>query len=140
MSMLNIASRLAEAQEAQIVPAGEYELQLVGGKVGKDKNNLDYVSYTFRIMNAPEEVVNPKLLSQFFWVDEAERIAEIHGRQRANDNDLNLRRMFEALSFDYSQEFHIIDGPKGCTGWAMLKTATDDYGDKNTISRWVGGQ
>ena len=138
MSMLNIANRLAEAQEAQIVPAGEYELELVGGKVGTDKNNLEYVGYLFRITEGiPETVVNPKLISQFFWIDSAERVAEIHGKQRANDNDLNLRRMYDALQFDYSQEFHVIDGPKGCRAWAMLKTATDDYGDKNTISRWT---
>jgi hypothetical protein len=140
MSMLDLAKRMQDAQPSEIVPAGEYELQLTGGKLGKNKHGFPYVSYMFKILNPPQHVISPKPVNSFHWLipdEDVEKFCEVYSKQMLNDNDYNLRLMYEALDFDYTQDVDTLESPKGSTGWAILKTKTDDYGEKNEISSWV---
>ena len=140
MSMLDIAQRVSEAKEPEVVPEGmEYELECIKMRQGThEATGLEYIIYTFKILNPPEEIVNPRFVEQFMWISSTEDIKEAYDAQRANDNDLNMRYLFEGLGVDISQPFHMEDDVVGQTGWAILGIRDEgEYGLKNNIKKWV---
>jgi len=140
--MLDMASRLGNAQEAQIVPTGvEYELEVIKMKTGaseKYETPLDYVVYTCKILNPPEGILNVRTVDVFLWCEDQQKLIDNIGEDKANDSDLSWKRFLDGIGVDWTQPFHNEDDIIGQTGWAILGSKDEgEHGMKNTIRRWV---
>ncbi len=146
MSMLDMASRLGNAQEAQIVPTGvEYEMEVIkmrtgatNGKNNQYKDELRYVTYALKILNPPEGLVNVRLVDVFLWDEEEQKLIDNLGEDGANSTNLNWKDFLDGIGVDWSQPFHKEDDIIGNIGWAILGSKDEgEHGMKNTIRKWV---
>jgi len=142
MSMLDMASRLGNAQERQIVPTGiEYELEIVKMKTGASKkyaDDLEYVVYSCKILNPPDGMVNVGPVEVFLWDADVQKLIDNIGEDRANDSDLGWKRFLEGIGVNWEEPFHKEDDIIGNIGWAVLGSKDEgEHGFKNTIRRWV---
>ena len=143
MSMLDLADRMANAQEPEVVPSGnEHQLEVIKCKTGesdKEGPTLSYVTYQLKITDPPEGILNPRMIDLFFWTASFEDISEAYGADMANSNDLRWKYFLEGIGIDYTQPFHFEDDIVGQTGFAVLGEKDEgEYGKKNTVKKWIG--
>ena len=99
-----------------------------------DKNDAQWY---MPVLDVPD---NPLAMefNDFFW-DLADR-AKLD--EKSQQRSLRKFKMFaQAFGIDYSKPFSWTDDLVGLTGWVILGVKKDDeYGDKNTVSKYVAGK
>ena len=132
----DLEKEIKNAPEPKIMPRGvEVKARIISVNSGiSDKNDAQWYMPTFDIPAEPMAIE----FNDFFW-DLSER-DKIGGKQF--QRLLNKFKNF-AVSFalDFSRPFSWEDDLVGLEGWVILGVKRDDeYGDKNSISKYVAGK
>lgn len=132
----NLEKEISDAPEPKVLPRGtEAHLRIIAVRTGiSEKNNARYFQPVYDV---PEDPMVMEF-NDFFW-DLADR-GKIDQKQSARN--LNRFKNFAAsFHIDYSKPFDWETDLVGLRGWAILGFKRDDeYGDKNTVSKYVAGR
>ena len=132
----DIEQEIKEAPEPKTLPRGsEVKARIIGMRSGvNDKNHCQWYQ---PIMDVPSDpLVNE--FNDFFW-DLADR-HKLDAKQAARSLT-KFKNFAAAFDLDYSQPFDWENDLIGLEGWVILGVKkSDDYGNQNTISKYVTGQ
>ena len=98
-----------------------------------DKNGAQWYMPAFDVPDDPMVVE----FNDFFW-DLSER-KKVDPKQFQR-NLYRFKKFAEAFDIDYSRPFSWTDDLLGKEGWVILGTKKDDYGEKNSVSKYVSGK
>ncbi len=129
----NLENEIANAPESHILPRGtEVKARIIAVRSGvSDKNNAKWYMPTFDVSDDPLAVE----FNAFFW-DLADR-DKLPPKQAARALT-QFKNFAAAFGLDYSKPFSWEDDLVGLEGWVILGVIKDDeYGDKNSISKYV---
>ena len=132
----DLEKEIEEAPEPSILPRGsEVKARIIAMRDGvSEKNDAQWY---MPVLDVPD---NPLAMefNDFFW-DLADR-AKLD--EKSQQRSLRKFKMFaQAFGIDYSKPFSWTDDLVGLTGWVILGVKKDDeYGDKNTVSKYVAGK
>ena len=132
----DIEKEIADAPESSILPKGsEVKARIIGMRGGiSDKNNAQWYQPVFDIPTEPLA----KEFNDFFW-DLADR--DKLDEKSAARSMRKFRLFAEAFGLDYSKPFDWEEDLIGLEGWIILGVKKDDeYGDSNTVSKYVAGK
>ena len=128
----DLENEIADAQEPQALPKGtEVEFRIISVNSGiSDKNGCRWFNV---VMDVPDEPL-AKAFSDFFWdLDKT----KLDLKQFAN-NLFKFKTFAGAIDLDYTVPFNWEEDLIGKTGNAILGYKVDDeYGPKNTVSKYV---
>lgn len=133
-SMLDLTGLIDEIESAEaptIAPAGtEQKLRIISTRTGVDKNDCSYFSPIFEIVDMPMG----KEFSDFLYVPDKEKLTE-----KQFERALYAVQVFTAcFGVDISVPIDYDDDLPGRVGWAILGSKkSDDYGEQNTIRKYV---
>lgn len=131
----DMESEISNAPDPEILKRGEeVKARIISVKSGiSEKNNAGYFMPNFDVPDRP----TVKSFNTFFW-DLADK-SKLTPKQIAQT--LAAFKNFAAcFGIDYSRPFSWEDDLPGKTGWIIAGVQKDDqYGDKNTISKYVVG-
>lgn len=122
---------LNDAQEPQVVPAGEeYKLRITKVRVDNDKNGNPYLLPTFEI----PDIAASKEFTKFLGFPKKD-----DSPKTANNKKWRIKEFMLAFGLDPSKKYK---NPEvdfvGKTGWAILGIENDEeYGDKNYVKRFI---
>lgn len=125
---------IANAPEPKILPRGaEVKARIIAVRTGvSDKNGATWYQPVFDVPSDPMVTE----FNAFFW-DLADR-DKIEAKQSAR-NMTAFKNFAAAFGLDYSRPFSWEDDLVGLEGWVILGVKkSDEYGDQNTISKFVG--
>ena len=127
---------IQDAPELTILPRGtEVKARIISVREGiSDKNDAQWYQPVFDIPSEPLVLE----FNDFFW-DLADR-AKLD--EKSTVRSLRKFKLFaEAFGLDYSRPFDWEEDLIGLEGWVILGVKkSDEYGDGNTISKYVVGQ
>lgn len=132
----DLEKEIQDVPEPKILPRGsEVKARIIAVRDGvSDKNDAQWYMPTFDIPSDPTALE----FNDFFW-DLAER------DKLDEKNAIRAMRKFkmfaEAFGLDYSRPFSWTDDLIGLEGWVILGVRkSDEYGDQNTVSKYVAGK
>lgn len=130
----DLEKQIADAPEPKTLPRGaEVQARIIAVNEGiSEKNDCQWYMPVFDVPADPMVIE----FNAFFWdLADAKNKIEPKQFQRA----LNTFKNFAAaFGIDYSRPFSWTDDLVGLEGWVILGVKKDDeYGDKNTISKYV---
>ena len=131
----DIEKKIKESQPPSTLPSGtEVKVRIISVRDGTAKNDVHYYSPIFDVPDDP----NVAEFSAFFW-DLAER-DKLDPKQA--ERLLNQFKQFaECFGIDYSKPFSWVDDLPGKTGWIIVGVKkTDEYGDQNTVKKYLVGK
>jgi len=132
----DLEKEIEEAPEPSILPRGsEVKARIIAMRDGiSEKNDAQWYMPVFDVPDNPLAME----FNDFFW-DLADR-AKLD--EKSQQRSLRKFKMFaQAFGIDYSKPFSWTDDLVGLTGWVILGVKKDDeYGDKNTVSKYVAGK
>jgi hypothetical protein len=136
MTLLDL--NLDDAKEPEVVPDGEYELQISAAPV-EGVGNESGKPY----IRVPMKIIGGDGLSE---VEFPGGLSDICSLPHPDDDDdqrnkklLKLQRLCKAFDIDYSGGLDLATF-EGKTGWGILGTETSDqYPDKNFVKKYVAG-
>lgn len=132
----DLEKEIASAPEPKTLKRGdEVKIRIIGIRSGiSDKNDAKWYQPIFDVPADP--MVSE--FNDFIW-DLADR-DKLDPKQQARN--MNRFKNFAAcMGLDYSKPFSWEDDLIGLTGWAILGVKkSDEYGDQNTVSKYVHGQ
>ena len=140
----DLENDIADAPEPKILPRGsEVKARIIAVRGGiSDKNNCQWYQPVFDIPDDPMVIE----FNSFFW-DLADAITiDNEGKKKIDDKQfqrtLNQFKNFAAaFGIDYSRPFSWDDDLLGLEGWVILGVKKDDeYGDSNTVKRYIVGK
>lgn len=125
-----------DSQEPTILPKGsEVKARIISVRSGiSEKNGAQWYQPVFDVPNEPLA----KEFNDFFW--------DLGDRDKLEDKtfqrSLNQFKNFaRAFGIDFSRPFDWEDDLVGLEGWVILGIRKDDeYGDSNTIKKYVAGR
>lgn len=129
----DLEKEIENAPEPRILPRGsEIKARIILVREGvSDKNEAQWYQPVFDVPDDPMIME----FSDFFW--------DLADRDRLDDKSYaRLLRKFKlfasAFGIDYSRPFSWADDLVGKEGWVILGVRkTDEYGDQNTVSRYL---
>lgn len=128
---------IADAPEPKILPRGsEVKARIIAVRGGiSEKNDCQWYQPVFDVPDDPMVIE----FNAFFW-DLAEARGKIDDKQY--QRALNQFKNFAAaFGIDYSRPFSWDDDLLGLEGWMILGVKKDDeYGDSNTVKKYVVGK
>jgi hypothetical protein len=132
----NIENEIADSQDPTVLPRGsEVKARIISVNDGvSDKNGAQWYMPAFDVPNDPLVME----FRDFFW--------ELADKEKLDDKSfqrgLRKFKLFaEAFGLDYSQPFDWVDDLIGLEGWVLLGIKkSDEYGEQNTIQKYVVGQ
>ena len=128
---------ISNAPELKTLPRGaEVKARIIAVRSGiSEKNNCQWYSPVFDVPADPMVIE----FNDFFW-DLAEARNKINDKQF--QRALNKFKNFaSAFGLDYSRPFSWEDDLIGLEGWVILGVRkSDEYGDQNTVSKYVAGR
>lgn len=131
----DLEQEIKDAPEPKILPRGsEVKARIVAVNSGiSEKNDAQWYMPTFDIPSEPLA----KEFKAFFWdLSERDKLTEKQIAQALR----GFKNFATAFELDYSRPFDWEDDLIGLEGWVILGVQKDDeYGDKNTISKYVSG-
>jgi hypothetical protein len=138
MDLSSIIDDIDASEEPIVVDKGsEQKLRITyvrsgDAKVKDSGDTCEYFAPTYEIVGAPLA----KELSDFFYVPNKEKLGE-KGFQAASNK---IKDWAAAFKVDLGRPVDYEDDLVGLTGWGImgLKT-TDDYGEQNTVTKYVSG-
>jgi hypothetical protein len=128
----DIEQEIKDAPEPKVLPAGtEVKARIVSTNSGvSDTNDCTWHNVTFDV---PEDPMVVEFRS-FFWELDREHLTEKQFARSLND----FQKFAECFGLDYSKPFSWEDDLPGMEGWVILGYKKDDeYGDKNTVKKYV---
>lgn len=132
----DLEKEIQDAPEMKLLPKGsEVQARIIAIRDGiSDKNGAQWYMPVFDVPSEPLCLE----FSDFFW-DLADR-DKLNAKAAARA--LRKFKVFaEAFGIDYSRPFSWEDDLVGLTGWVILGVRKDDeYGDSNTVSKYVAGK
>lgn len=132
----SIEKEISDAPEPIILPKGsEVKARIIAVRSGiSDKNDAQWYQPVFDIPDEPLA----KEFNDFFWdLSDCNKLEE--------KSALNAMRKFKnfanAFDLDYSKPFSWEDDLVGLEGWVILGVKkSDEYGDQNTVSKYLGSR
>lgn len=128
---------ISNAPEPKTLPRGaEVKARIIAVRSGiSEKNNCQWYSPVFDVPADPMVIE----FNDFFW-DLADARNKIDDKQF--QRALNKFKNFaSAFGLDYSRPFSWEDDLIGLEGWVILgMRKSDEYGDQNTVSKYVAGR
>ena len=132
----DLEQEIKDAPEPKILPRGsEVKARIVAVNSGiSEKNDAQWYMPVFDV---PSESL-AKEFNAFFWdLSERDKLTE----KQAAAAMRSFKNFATAFELDYSRPFDWEDDLIGLEGWVILGVQKDDeYGDKNTISKYVSGR
>lgn len=132
----DIEKDIANAEEPKILPRGsEVKARIIAVRTGvSDKNDATWYQPVFDV---PDEPMVQEF-NAFFW-DLADR-DKIDEKQTARNMNA-FKNFAKAFGIDYSKPFDWEEDLVGKTGWVIVGVKkSDEYGDQNTVSKYVTGK
>lgn len=129
----DLEKEIAEAPELKTLPRGsEVKARIVSVRSGvSDKNDAQWYQPVFDVLADP--LVNE--FNDFFWELADRDKLEPKSAARSMTKFKNFAAAFD---LDYSRPFDWIEDLVGLEGWVILGVRkSDEYGDQNTISKYV---
>jgi hypothetical protein len=129
----DLEKEIANAPEPKILPRGsEVKARIIAVRSGiSDKNGAKWYMPVFDVPSEPMATE----FNAFFW-DLADR-NKLEPKQAARLLT-QFKNFAQAFGLDYSKPFSWEDDLVGLEGWVILGIQKDDeYGDKNTVSKYV---
>lgn len=131
----DIEKEIIDAPEPITLPRGsEVKARIINVRSGvSDKNEAQWYSLVFDIPAEPLALE----FNDFFW--------ELKDRDKLDEKSaLRAIRKFklfaEAFNLDYSKPFDWEEDLIGLEGWVILGVKkSDEFGDQNTVSRYIAG-
>lgn len=132
----DLEKEIADAPEPKIMPNGsEVKARIIAVRDGiSDKNGAQWYMPVFDIPSEPLAME----FNDFFWdLADRDKLDE-----KAAARSLRKFKIFaEAFSLDYSRPFSWTDDLVGLEGWTILGVRkSDEFGDQNTIKKYVAGK
>ena len=132
----DLEKEIADAPEPKTLPRGsEVKARIINVRSGvSDKNGAQWYQPVFDVPSDPLVLE----FNDFFW-DLADR-DKLDAKQATRS--LRKFKLFaEAFDLDYSKPFDWEDDLIGLEGWVILGVKkSDEYGDQNTVSKYVTGK
>ena len=128
----DIEQEIKDAPEPKVLPAGtEVKARIVSTNSGvSDGNDCTWHNVT---MDVPEDPMIVEFRA-FFWELDREKLTEKQFARSLND----FQKFSECFGLDYSRPFSWEDDLPGMEGWVILGYKKDDeYGDKNTVKKYI---
>ena len=126
MSLLDM--NLGDAVEPTVVPAGEeYKLRIMSAPVDNDKNGAPYMRPIFEIPDVPTS----KAFSDFLRIPHPGL-----SPKEMNDAKWRMTLFLQCFGMDPARPLDP-EELKGREGWAILGTKDDDYGESNTVRKYI---
>ncbi len=132
----DLENEIKDAPEPKILPRGtEVRARIINVRGGiSGKNDAQWYQPVFDVPGDPMVME----FNDFFW--------DLKDRDKLNPKQAqralhSFQRFAAAFNIDYSRPFSWEDDLVGLEGWVILGVKKDDeYGDKNTVSKYVAGQ
>ena len=137
MSMVDYTAMIDDienAPEPTCLESGtEAQLRIISVNTGvSDKNDCGWFAPVFEVLDNPLV----KEFNTFFWELEKDKLTDKQYQRGLSD----LSKFVKAFNIDLSRPIDWGEDLIGKTGWAILGVKKDDeYGDKNTIRKFVVG-
>jgi len=132
----DLEREIADAPEPKTLPRGsEVKARIISVREGvSDKNGAQWYQPIFDVPSDPLVIE----FNDFFW-DLADRDKlEPKAAVRAMNKFKNFAAAFD---LDYSRPFSWTDDLVGLEGWVILGVRkSDEYGDQNTVSKYIAGR
>lgn len=132
----NLEQEISDAPEPKTLPRGaEVKARIVSMMEGvSDKNDAQWFMPVFDVPSDPMVTE----FNDFFWdLLDKEKIGDKQYMRTLN----KFRKFAAAFGIDYSRPFSWEDDLIGLEGWVILGVKkSDEYGDGNTVSKYVVGQ
>jgi hypothetical protein len=130
----DLESEIQSAPEPKILARGaEVKARIIAVRTGvSDKNDCAWYQPVFDVPDDPMVVE----FNDFIW-DLGDAREKLEAKQYMR-NLYRFKNFSAAFGLDYSRPFSWEDDLIGLEGWVILGVKKDDeYGDKNTISKYV---
>ena len=132
----DLEKEIADAPEPKILPRGsEVKARIITVREGiSEKNGAQWYMPTFDVPDDPMVIE----FNDFFW-DLADRDKlDAKAAQRAL---YKFQKFASAFDIDYSRPFNWTDDLDSKEGWVILGVRkSDEFGDQNTVSKYVAGR
>lgn len=132
----DLEKEIEDAPEPKILPRGtEVKARIIAVREGiSDKNNAQWYQPVFDVPAEPLVLE----FNGFLWdLKDRDKLSPKMSARALSD----FHKFAAAFSLDYSRPFDWIDDLIGLEGWVILGVKkSDEYGDQNTISKYVAGQ
>ena len=132
----DLEKEIADAPEPKTLPRGaEVKGRIINVRSGiSDKNGAQWYSVVFDVPSEPLAME----FNDFFW-DLADR--DKLDAKAAARSLTKFKNFATAMKLDYSRPFSWEDDLIGLEGWMILGIKkSDEYGDQNTVSKYVAGK
>lgn len=132
----DIEKEINEAQEPTILPKGsEVKARIISVRSGvSDKNGATWYQPVFDIPAEPLA----KEFNDFFWdLGDRDKLDEKQYQRSLSQ----FKNFAAAFNLDFSRPFDWEDDLPGLEGWVILGVKKDDeYGDSNTVKKYIAGR
>jgi len=130
----SLESEIENAQEPKVLPVGsEVKARIISVKSGvSEKNDCKWYAPLFDVPDDPMVVE----FNTFFWELDKDKLDPKAFARTLND----FKSFAKCFGIDYSRPFSWEDDLLGLEGWVIVGTKKDDYGEKNTIKKYVVGR
>lgn len=132
----DLEKEITDAPEPKTLPRGsEVKARIVNVREGvSDKNDAQWYSPVFDVPDEPMVME----FNDFFWdLLERDKLSEKQFQRAMN----KFKNFATAFGLDYSRPFSWEDDLVGLEGWVILGVRkSDEYGDQNTVSKYVSGK
>ena len=128
----DMESEIKDAPEPKILPRGtEVKARIISVRSGiSDKNDCTWYQPVFDVPDDPMVVE----FNDFFWELDREKLTEKQFARSLND----FQKFASAIELDYSKPFSWEDDLVGMECWLIVGVKkSDEYGDGNTVSKYV---
>ncbi len=132
----NLEKEITDAPEPKTLPRGtEVKARIIAMREGiSEKNDAQWYMPVFDIPKEPLAME----FNDFFW-DLADR--DKLDEKSASRSFRKFKLFAEAFGIDYSKPFSWTEDLIGLEGWVILGVKkSDEYGDQNTVSKYVAGR
>lgn len=131
----DLEKEIEGAPEPKLLPKGtEVNARIIAVRTGvSDKNDCVWYSPVFDVPKDPMVIE----FSGFFWELDKEKLDD-----KAYQRSLYDFKVFaKAFGIDYSKPFSWEDDLVGKTGWLIVGVKkSDEYGDQNTVKKYIAGK
>ena len=128
----DLEQEITDAPEPKVLIAGtEVRARIISVRSGvSDKNDCEWHSPVFDVPDDPLVIE----FNSFMWELDREKLTEKQFARSLND----FQKFATAFGLDYSRPFSWDDDLIGLEGWLIVGIKKDDeYGDKNTVKKYV---
>jgi len=132
----DLEKEIADAPEPKILARGsEVKARIIGMNEGiSDKNDAQWYMPRFDVPAEPMVME----FNDFFWdLVDRDKLDPKSSARAMN----KFKNFAKAFGIDYSRPFSWTDDLVGLEGWVILGVRkSDEYGDQNTVSKYVAGK